>query len=263
MNTSQRNMPGNIPPGIFEKIIQPGLARRNQMGATSMPGNMTEQIMKRLDVIEKRLAALSGSKDLQNPRVEDQNNEMEVQEKKIRNLPGFLKEEFNRDFDEKPAEAIVSLLADIYERKPDMMAGEGSPMKDMMGLFSSLSQQVRRDRLFDKHDDAREMVEDIEKLFDEIPEIKKRADAYEIAYKLVKSSLTGNIEVKRQEKKTKKRGRTDIDENTKSKNKENAFVENSKISKSNREKSELTPAQREICEKMGISEKSFRRYMKK
>lgn len=270
-NNSYGDMPfGDMPPELFEKIIKPGMERKARAMNGEKGADPISIIMKRLDAMERMMAQLSQAVGQEEPDG-GQNEEMQPLEapaKSEQNLPSFIRGEFAGDFKQKPAEAMLNLLTDIYGRMPEKMDSPENPLKDMMGLFKNISRQVRKDRLFEKNDDARDMIEKIEETFREIPEIEKRADAYEIAYNLVKSKLTEGVDGAENGKKPpagneKSITRQPEERMEKSANKEMAFVENSGKNRINRGDQELSPLQKEICRKMGISESSFRKYMKK
>ncbi len=263
-------LPGEMPPEIYEKIIKPGM----QSKARGMSGQEGRDpiilIMKRLDGMERMISRLAQTVG-QGVQDEVKDSEMQapdVIDKTEKNLPSFIKGEFAGDFKKKPAEAMLNLMTDIYGRIPEKMESSENPLKDMMGLFKNISRQVRKDRLFEKNEDARDMIEKIEEIFREIPEIEKRADAYEIAYNLVKSKLTEDSEgigksrklpvenEKPEERKLEKKPEKTTD-------KEMAFVETSGNNRKSRGDQELSPLQKEICRKMGISEASYKKYMKK
>jgi len=271
MNLNQIN-PSNIPPGILEHIIGLGRGMPKRTLPPKEDQGPTSQIMKRLEIIEKQIAAMASRLPNGNGikgTVDAGRGETSGNEKRPA-LPNFLRKDFQEDFKEKPAEAMVNLVADLYGRMPEMMASQASPVGEMMDLMLNISKQVRKDKLFDKFDDAREMVKDIEGIFKEIPEIEKRADAYEVAYKLVKSRLINGGESgemsKGNESKNVKRSKMEeesLPDEPGSGEKDKAFVENNKSCSTGRDIAELTPAQKEICKKMGIKESTFKKYMRK
>ena len=262
--------PGEMPPEIYEKIIRPGMEKKTRAMNGEMGANPVSIIMKRLDAMERMMAQLSQAVG-QGVSDDGQDEEMQMpgamgeMEKK---LPSFIRGEFAGDFKKKPAEAMLNLMTDIYGRMPEKMESSENPLKDMMGLFKNISRQVRKDRLFENKEDARDMIEKIEEIFREIPEIEKRADAYEIAYNLVKSKLTEEDEGSGKNRKSSKEDeKVEVrhleKKPEKAADKEMAFVENSGNNRRSRGDHELSPLQKEICHKMGISESSFRKYMKK
>lgn len=175
-------------------------------------------------------------------------------------LPSFINGSFQKDFKERPAESVLNLIADMQQGMPESMGSKNGHMGEMMGMFKNISRQVRKDRLFEKFEDAREMIQEIEKIFKQIPEIEKRPDAYEIAYNLVKATLVKGGE----QQKLKKRQETNADDEQVElrEKKRQAFVEGKKSASPGKETVELTPAQREICKKLGINEKAFKKYLK-
>lgn len=177
-------------------------------------------------------------------------------------LPSFVSQEFKEDFLKNPAEAAVNLLADLYHGRPEAVEEEGSPLKSTMDTLRGISRQTRKDRLLEKYQDAREMIQEIEKLFKNVPEIEKRPDAYELAYNLVKAQLTRK-DGKRSTADSSKLNLKDEGKAEKTREKEKAFVEGKKGAVTQREGAELTPAQKEICRNLDISEKTFVKYLKK
>ncbi|MCE1247441.1 MAG: hypothetical protein LWY06_12420 [Firmicutes bacterium] len=171
---------------------------------------------------------------------------------KTEKLPPFIRAAFTDELGSRPAEAMLNLIADIHQGKPELTNAKAAQTPDFLGMISKISRQVRKDRLTEKFADAGEMISDIEALFKEIPEIEMRPDAYEIAYKLVKGKIGEAMPSAKET--TKKDKEPDL--------KEKAFVESSKGASTGSSGTELTPVQREICAKLGISENTFRKYMK-
>jgi hypothetical protein len=228
-------------------------------------------IMKRLEDMERMIALLSQGQAQEQGKPDEgkveETESSEIPDKIAGNLPSFIRGDFSGDFRQKPAETILNLMTDIYGRMPEKMDSSDNPMKEMMGIFKNISRQVRKDRLFEKNEDARDMIEKIEEIFKDIPEIEKRADAYEIAYNLVKSKLMEENPEGADRKKTpagKEKPKTEQSEEKLEKTSamERAFVENSGINRRSRE-TELSPLQKEVCRKMGISESSYRKYMRR
>lgn len=262
--------PGDIPPEIYEKIIKPGMQNKARGMSGEEGGDPINLIMKRLDGMELMMSQLAQAVGRGEPET-DRDDEIQTPDemnKMGKNLPSFIRGEFAGDFKKKPAETMLNLMTDIYGRMPEKMESPENPLKEMMGLFKNISRQVRKDRLFENKEDARDMIEKIEEIFREIPEIEKRADAYEIAYNLVKSKLTEEVEgIGKGEKSPVENGKPEVRQSEKkvekTADKEMAFVENSGINRRSKSDHELSPLQKEICRKMGISESSFRKYMKK
>jgi hypothetical protein len=167
-------------------------------------------------------------------------------------LPAFIRGSFKDEFSAKPAEALLNLMADIHQGKPGALASTSGSNPGIMGMVSKISRQVRKDRLMEKFDDAKGMIADIEALFKDIPEIEQRPDAYEIAYKLVKAKIMEETPAKQAEPAKK----SPVSEKGK------AFVEGGKGTSIGAGDNELTGVQKEICSKLGISESTFRKYMK-
>lgn len=273
MNMARNNpygdmIPKDMPPEIFEKIIRPAAERKQGAMTVETGANPITVIMKRLDDMERMMAQLSQAQDMPGEGKDKITEIPEIPDNIAGNLPSFIRGEFAGDFRQKPAETILNLMTDIYGRMPEKMDSSDNPVKEMMGIFKNISRQVRKDRLFEKNEDARDMIEKIEEIFKEIPEIEKRADAYEIAYNLVKSKLMEENTEKTDRKKThagKEKPKTEQTEEKQEKTSamERAFVENSGINRRSREETELSPLQKEVCRKMGISESSYRKYLRR
>lgn len=294
MNMKPGMLPDNMPPGIYENIIKPMLEKKESMKAGGAENAKLMEIMKRLEFLEGKLANMNGSMEDGGLITEDggRNNElplppqppqlppekmMEIAGLKEKppinkmNLPPFIQQGFQDDFRQRPAESVVNLMSEMYQKKPDTFNGGGKSMADMMGLFQNISNQARKDRFIEKNEDAGEMIRDIEQIFKDIPEIKNRADAYEIAYKLVKSALMGNGEehqlLNASQSKRKAKGEDEEEDPEDSwglqAKKKRAFVEGKKTSSIDRNGVELTDMERMVCAKLGISEDKFKKYRRR
>ncbi|MCD4785360.1 MAG: hypothetical protein K8T10_16195 [Candidatus Eremiobacteraeota bacterium] len=278
MNMQPGMMPDNIPPGIYEYIIQPMLEKKESMKAGGAESAKLMEVMKRVEFLEGKIAqmnrdAKTSSAQFSAPgAIADAAGEDAVMKENLPinnlNLPPFIQQGFQDDFRQKPAESVVGLMSEMYQKKPDTFKGGGKSMADMMGIFQNISNQARKDRLIEKNRDAGEMIKDIEQIFKDIPEIKNRADAYEIAYKLVKGTLTesgGEHQVlKRSQHKKKFGGKGEEEDPEKSgglqARKKRAFVEGKKTSSMDRNGTELTDMEKMVCRKLGISEEKFSKY---
>lgn len=246
MNYERNLNSGHIPQGMQEVANQPNAYGNMEIGNDNILENFLMEMMRRMEMLEKKLESV---------RVGQQQTPQEMSESQI---PAFLKGQFSKDYKQKPAEAMINLLADIHGRQAESGQSLANPKNGLMDMVLKLSKQVRKDRLFEKHDDAAELIEDIEAVFNEFPELKNRPDAYEVAYKMVKGNVLGEQDAENEIVSNKTGKKSDWNYG-----KENAFVEGSVSASPSRAIIELTPVQREICKKMGISEKSFKKYMKR
>ncbi len=154
-------------------------------------------------------------------------------------VPDFISEEFLKDYKENPIEALINLTAEIASLHKNPVFPDG-----YLEEIVALSRLLKKEKLLEKYADAKDIIDEIEDVFKEIPEIAKRPDAYEIAYKIAIAKVGSQKKEKSlQDKKTK------------------AFVEG-KRNAPTREVPTLTPLQKMICQKLGISEKTFLKYAK-
>jgi len=271
MNVQPEMIPDNIPPGIYENIIQPMIKKKESARTQTTDNGILMDLMKRLESLETKIAGI-----VDNNKVPEVPPDMNITgstglkgkpAEGNMNLPPFIQQKFQDDFKQKPAESIVNLMSEIYSKKPGIFKDGGKSMADMMGLFQNISKQARKDRLIEKYQDAGEMINDIEQIFKDVPEIKNRADAYEIAYKLVRGTLMEKdgehqlLNTSQHGKKTKEKDTDDFE--ALRKEKKRAFVEGKKTSLSDRNETELSDMEKMICRKLGISEEKFKKYRRK
>lgn len=239
-----------------------------EQGVETVPGDpgMIQDLLRAVIAMSDRLKHLEGvmfgQKQPQSPPVADKPGDRGATPQDI-SFPGFIKDEFRADLKKNPAQAMINLTADIANRQKGADSPGILPEKYAEEIIK-LSRAMRKNKLLSDFEDARELIKEIEAVFEEIPEISARPDAYEIAYRLVRAKIGAEDEkISKIEDDSKKKNKEKEDQKVKDDSRSGAFVEGKKNSPPRKDRTELTARQKLICKKLGISEKTYLKYMKK